>query len=380
VNDIFLSYAREDVQIAKSLAAALEKQGWSVFWDRASIFAGQDFDLVIETEIESAKCMIVLWSAASKKSDYVRDEARLGKEKGMLVPVLIASTSPPLGFGSIHSEDFSNWNGATDSVEFTKLKAAVVRLLKSENANSQTANNAVNQPESFNSPATNSIILPEMLNIPAGRFLMGSNTSIDDEIPVHLVTLPSFNLGKYPVTFAEYDRYAEAVNVSKPEDQGWGRGKRPVIDVSWNDAVAYCQWLTAQTGKTYRLPSEAEWEYACQAGTTTDYYWGAEDAKAYAWFNENSQDKTQPVVEKKSNAFGLYDMSGNVWEWVQDNWHESYEGAPEDGSAWKSAANAPRVVRGGSWGGRLHKLRSARRGWSDPDNRSDNLGFRLAQD
>ena len=151
--------------------------------------------------------------------------------------------------------------------------------------------------------------------------------------------------------------------------------------VSYDDALAYIAWLNQTSGKNYRLTSEAEWEYACRAGTTSQHYWGEGDAKDYAWFADNSGDKTHPVGQKKPNAFGLYDMSGNVWEWVQDNWHENYQGAPDNGSAWETAgADAPRVVRGGSWYSPLHNLRSAQRNGSNPVNRNNSLGFRLAQD
>ena len=182
--------------------------------------------------------------------------------------------------------------------------------------------------------------IPEMIEIPSGSFQMGSDNGYADENPVHLVALPSFKLGKYPVTFAEYDYYAAAAGISKPDDNGWGRGQRPVVNVSWQDAIAYCQWLTTQTGKDYRLPSEAEWEYACRSGI-------------------------------------LYDMSGNVWEWVQDKLHDNYQGAPGGGSVWIAAAGAPRVVRGGSYINELRNLRSALRSRDFPVLRNFNLGFRL---
>ena len=185
------------------------------------------------------------------------------------------------------------------------------------------------------------------------------------------------------MTFDEYDLFAEASGKPRPGDEGWGRGKRPVINVSWEDAVAYAQWLSTVTGKPFRLPTEAEWEYAARAGTTSDFYWGQGEAKDFAWFNENSNNKTQPVGEKKPNAFGLYDMSGNVWEWVQDCWHDNYDQAPGDGSAWQGQNNGDcsrRVLRGGSWDNEPDWLRSAYRGRNYPGYRNYDIGFRLAQD
>jgi formylglycine-generating enzyme required for sulfatase activity len=218
---------------------------------------------------------------------------------------------------------------------------------------------------------------PEMVVIPAGSFTMG------DEIygPPHNVTIAKpFAMGKYEVTFEDYDRFANAVSRQLPDDAGWGRGKQPVIYVSWDDAVAYAQWLSDQTGKRYRLPSEAEWEYACRSGGRQEEYCGGNDPEALAWYEDNSGGTTHPVGQKSSNGLGLHDMSGNVWEWVQDCWNDSYNGAPGDGSAWTSGDCSQLVGRGGSWGSLPAGLRSASRFWSFSVSRYDNLGFRLVQD
>ena len=228
---------------------------------------------------------------------------------------------------------------------------------------------------------------PAMVIIPAGQFQMGDLNGVGykSEQPVHQVTINySFAIGKYEVTFAEYYAFANATNRSLPDDWGWGRGNRPVIEVNWDDAQAYAAWLSEETGKRYRLPSEAEWEYAARAGTTTNYFWGDAIGNNRAncagcgsqW--DNSQ--TAPVGSFQPNQFGLYDTHGNVWEWVEDCWHGSYEGAPTDGSAWTSGSCNTRVLRGGSWYGRPWILRSAIRYRYNPDFRSYNSGFRLAQD
>jgi len=191
---------------------------------------------------------------------------------------------------------------------------------------------------------------PELVWIPSGTFQMGNN-EIEDEKPVHPVTVKSFALGKYEVTFDEYDKFCEATAREKPSDEGWGRGKRPVINVTWDDAKAYTKWLSDQTGKNYRLPTESQWEYACRAGNAGKYAFGddANQLGNYGWYDKNSEEKTHPVGEKKPNAFGLYDMHGNVWEWLEDVWHTNYEGAPSDGSAWTSGGDSKNLLRGGSW-------------------------------
>ena len=196
-----------------------------------------------------------------------------------------------------------------------------------------------------------------------------------------------FAIGRYEVTFDDYHRFAKSTGKSLPSDRDWGRGKRPVINVSWQDALEYATWLSDQTGKRYRLPTEAEWEYAARAGTETKYYWGNNLIKGMAncdgcgsqWDNK----QTAPVGSFKPNNFGLYDTAGNVWEWVQDCSHENYTGAPTDGSAWLERGGGDcgqRVIRGGSWYNIPVFLRSSNRDWSHADYRSYNIGFRLAQD
>ncbi len=229
-------------------------------------------------------------------------------------------------------------------------------------------------------------ILPEMVMIPGGSFRMGCVSGLncqDDEKPVHEVRVASFELSKYEVTFEEYDRFTAATGGRSPNDKGWGRGRRPVIYVLWIDAVAYTKWLSEQTGERYRLPSEAEWEYAARAGSTTKYGWGNDighnrancDGCGSQWDDE----KTAPVGSFNPNAFGLHDMHGNLWEWVQDCWNDSYQGAPADGTAWTIGDCERRVLRGGSWGFRPGYLRAAFRSRVTTGGRSYGFGFRVAR-
>ena len=228
---------------------------------------------------------------------------------------------------------------------------------------------------------------PEMVVIPAGSFWMGCVSGIDcddDEKPVHSVRIESFEMSKYEVTFEEYDRFTNATGRERADDEGWGRGRRPVINVSWYDAAAYAAWLSSRTGKTYRLPSEAEWEYAARAGTTTQYSWGNDigvnRANCKGCGSQWDNKQPAPVGSFSANSWGLHDLHGNVYEWVQDCWNNSYEDAPDDGSAWKSGDCNIHVVRGGWWRSHPSVLRSACRGGSD-GARDDyfDLGFRVVR-
>ncbi|MGB6537562.1 MAG: SUMF1/EgtB/PvdO family nonheme iron enzyme [Xanthobacteraceae bacterium] len=231
---------------------------------------------------------------------------------------------------------------------------------------------------------------PQMIVVPAGSFTMGGTTNFEQ--PQHTVTFAKpFAVSKYELTFADWDACvaARGCNGYKPTDGGWGRGQQPVINVNWDDAQAYVAWLSLVTGKTYRLLTEAEYEYAMRAGTTTTYPWGDDiklngqamadcDGCGSKWDNQ----QTAPVGSFYPNEFGLYDMVGNVIEWNEDCVHKNYNGAPIDGSAWLAAnggACTNRILRGGSWGGTPDLLRSALRSKSPTDTRVDFFGFRVGR-
>lgn len=231
---------------------------------------------------------------------------------------------------------------------------------------------------------------PELVVIPPGEFLMGSPQTetgrFGDEGPQHPVMIGyPLAVGRYPVTFAEWDAALAAggCNGYSPNDRRLGRGRRPVINVSWKDAQAYVAWLVQRTGKPYRLLSEAEWEYACRSGTTTARHWGDGIDSGHANYDDSGIGKTTEVGQYPANDFGLYDMLGNVWEWVEDVWRDRYVGAPVDGSAWTnglgSKSDSHRVVRGGSWLKGSRFLRSAFRIENRPDYRGSSIGFRVAR-
>ena len=226
---------------------------------------------------------------------------------------------------------------------------------------------------------------PEMVRIPPGKFLMGSEED-SSERPVHEVTINyAFEISKYEVTFDEYDVFANETKRGLPSSS-WGRGKMPVINVSFDDAQAYVQWLSKKTGKKYRLPTEAEWEYAARAGTQTRYWWGDDiginNANCRDCGSQWDNQQTAPVGSFKPNAFGLHDTAGNVWEWTQDCWHANYDNAPTDGAAWLNQNGGEcnrRVVRGGSWLILPQFLRSAFRIWLNSDFAFIDHGFRIAR-
>jgi len=230
---------------------------------------------------------------------------------------------------------------------------------------------------------------PEMVVIPAGSFVMGSpvgETGRDpDEGPLRTVAVRSFAAGKFELTFEQWDGCVNARGCShRPSDQGWGRGNRPVINVSWDDAQQYVKWLSGKTGQTYRLLSEAEWEYAARAGTDSAYPSGLRMrsgvANCHQCGSQWDDKQTASVGQFAANTFGLHDMAGNVWEWIQDTWHSDYNGAPVDGSAWNEGGDTSRrVLRGGSFGDFVPSLRSASR-WAKPPNlQTFIVGFRIAR-
>jgi formylglycine-generating enzyme required for sulfatase activity len=229
---------------------------------------------------------------------------------------------------------------------------------------------------------------PKMVIIPLGNFDMGSSNGETNERPVHRVTFSSaFAIGNTEVTQGQW----KAIMGDNPSNFTLCGDDCPVEQVSWDDAQAFIQKLNAKTGKQYRLPSEAEWEYACRAGVQQEYC-GGDNLDIVGWYGAsiagwegpsqrasgNSSMTANPVGRKQANAFGLYDMSGNVWEWVEDSYHENYNGAPTDGSAWQGDS-AKRMLRGGSWFYGPPYARSARRLMDDHALRNDSVGFRLAR-
>ena len=252
-------------------------------------------------------------------------------------------------------------------------------------------------PAPSSEPKTIVALVSEMVRVQGGCFWMGSPGSEPDRVsnePRHQVCVDAFSMGKFEVTFAEYDRFAEATGRKKPGDEGWGRGRRPVIHVTREDATAYARWLSKETGSSYRLPTEAEWEYAARGGTTTSRYWGNDPTDACTYANVADQTvreeypgwmtlhdcrdghaRTSPVGSYRANGHGLHDVLGNVWEWTC-----SLEDGNYSGWEMRCTSSGSGIRRGGSWRDKPKDVRSAARGPASGDAWRNDLGFRLARD
>ncbi|HKJ53443.1 MAG TPA: SUMF1/EgtB/PvdO family nonheme iron enzyme [Gammaproteobacteria bacterium] len=227
---------------------------------------------------------------------------------------------------------------------------------------------------------------PTMIKLPGGRYRMGGASAIigPDETPRHDVTVPAFMVSVYEITFAEYYQFAQATGRKKPPSNGLDIKSHPVVDVSWDDALAYTRWLSKQTGKRYRLLSEAEWEYAARGGTTTSFWWGTKagtgNAHCFDCKSEYNTSKPAKVGTYKPNQFGLYDTAGNVYEWVHDCYHRDYKDAPVDGSVWEGGDCEVRVVRGGAYRSPANSMRVENRETFKSDKGQYNVGIRVARD
>lgn len=437
---IFISYRREDAagwagRLADDLRRAFPAH--EVFFDIASIDIGEDFVEALQRSLAACSVVLVLigprWLSASGAAggrrlddphDWVQLEvAESLKRSGLrVIPVLLggarvpeATDLPkalrPLSRRNAHEISDKRWD-----YDVTQLVAALGRNLSPTiskapaiESESKSEVAASGRPESV--PGTvfqDGNDFPEMIVIPAGEFSMGSPETYElanrDELPQHNVRIArAFALARYEQTVAQFARFVAETGyrteaernpkegIRQPggiiSNRSWRDpdfeqgGDHPVVAVSWNDAIAYTTWLSKRTGNTYRLPSESEWEYAARAGTTTIYPWGdAPDANhaklagfKYQWF------KTAPVGSFDPNQFGLYDMIGNVWEWVQDCWNEDYSGGPADGRAWESGDCDLRIARGGSYATDPKVARVAFRYRYGASLPASHIGFRVAR-
>ena len=295
----------------------------------------------------------------------------------------------------VHWESFEAALGAEDLNE----AAGILDQVRDLNPEAPGLTNGEQRMAEARQTALEREFAGEMVSIPGGTFRMGdlSGDGDDDELLVHTVTVPAFRMGKYEVTFSQWDSCVADGGCGGyyPDDEGWGRGNRPVINVSWDDAQLFIGWLNSKTSGKFRLPSEAEWEYATRAGSTTKYHFGnaesqlcryanhADSSTDYSNINEACSDgvgkRTSAVGRYQPNSYGLYDMHGNVWEWVQDCYNNSYVGAPGDGRTWASGDCGLHVRRGGSWYNGPGDVRSANRYRNARSERGSVFGFRLAQ-
>jgi hypothetical protein len=380
---VFLSHVREDAARVERLAADLKARGIETWIDRHKIKPGQRWQKAIEDAIRSGAFFVACFSHAysTRNRTYMNEELHIAVEEVRLrpaktswfIPVRLDDceipalpVSPNVTLRSFQWVDMFDWEEG-------------VQRLAEEIAPPRPPEDLFERFSVFRD--IDRPWCPEMVVLPPGEFMMGrpeGEEAYGNERPQHLVKINYWlAVGRYPITFDEYDHFTEAMERELPSDDGWGRGRRPVINITWHDAKAYVQWLEFQTDHPYRLLSEAEWEYACRAGTTTRYWWGDEITPEQANYGENIG-RTSEVGTYPANSWGLYDMHGNVWEWVEDRWHDTYHGAPDDGSAWTTGSRSV-VQRGGSWQHEPIHLRSASRTSESPRIPEAASGFRVAR-
>lgn len=442
--DVFISYARTERARAETIKANLERLGLSVFLDIDGLDGGDVFPDVLDREVKAAGAVLALWSPHALARPWIKQECLIGLKRKVLIPLALeplGELDVPVAFEGLHHIDFTGFHGDIAGADWRRLVRSLARtlgrpdLLKAEATDAPAANEGgrgmldagperrrdvralrtaagmgilllaiggvwlawelelLRLASSFEdrieaSPAVGEtfrdcVECPEMVVIPAGTFVMGSPASETGrralEGPRRSVSIAAFAAGKFEVTWEEWNACVAAGGCGgyRPDDADWGQGRRPVINVSWADAQGYVRWLSERTGRPYRLFTEAEWEYAARAGSTTTYMTG--DQLPSGWANHSST-STQPVGSYYGNVFGLHDMIGNVWEWVQDCFAESYASAPQDGSAVVAGDCNRRVLRGGSYADDAPSLRSAHRGANGPALRYANYGFRIARD
>lgn len=413
---IFINYRREDTDdwahtVATRLIAEFGRDAVFIDVDQ-DLPPGLDYRREIETAVSACDLMISVigrdWRRTLEERrsahegggrlDLVRVEIAkaLGREIPV-IPLLVDRTAMPTSadlpaeIAELAYRESRGLRLVSQQEDLDRLVAGVKLLFERDGGGADPAPapapvaappSPIYEPLSiFRDPLRSGGEGPEMVVIPAGKFLMGSpeGEGRDNERPQHEVTLAKpFALGRFAVTFEEYDAFSAASGAKKPDDEGWGRGRRPVINVYCEDVQAYCAWLARESDAEYRLPSEAEWEYACRAGTTTAYSTGEAISHDQANFDFQSR-KTMTVDAYPPNPWGLAQMHGNVGEWCADAWTDHYRGAPSDGLAWMSGEISVAVLRGGSWSNEPEDLRSAYRFRSRRDDRDNDIGFRVAR-
>jgi len=428
--NIFLSYKKEDFEIADRLVAALRKEGMSVWWDDG-LTPKAAWDEEIEREISDASTVVVLWSPRSVSSEWVRREAHFAQERGKLVPVIVEATSIPLAFTLNQTVNLAGWDGKGENRQWRKLLTWITDLVATKPGNAnilQTAGAAPPNPfrdavaymasgdpivdgalVNASTPAGTAFRdgeqLPVMRIVPKGSFLLGATADDSDhesyEVPQRRVEIPApFAIGVFPILLSEYQNIIGSAAptpgppASSPRRRWFGKHKVdtapvrvaipnplnprvPITRICFDEAQSFVERLASATGENYRIPSEAEWEYACRAGTRTRYHYGDTIDSTKAAFG-----LTAGPVEPGSfpaNAFGLYDMHGNVREWAADLWHDSYELTPSDGRPATEGHASMRLVRGGGWSDNAALLRSAARMRATQSIRADVIGFRVVR-
>ncbi|WP_419547878.1 SUMF1/EgtB/PvdO family nonheme iron enzyme [Microcystis sp.] len=439
---IFLAHASEDKPAVLALHERLKQAGYKPWLDKKDLIPGQNWRSVIPKAIANSQLFIACLSQRSiAKQGFVQREFKMALNQYAdrppnsiyLIPLRLDECDIP----DLRQEEYGlnlrdlHWLDYWEEDGFEQLERAITHQFNPEpeepkkpvivtpplsvfnfeivrvNAKGEQINKESKQSQYFREDLGNGITL-EMVAIPGGTFTMGSPAnekySFDDERPQHEVNVPPFFMGKYPITQAQWKAIASRTDLKvdpsaslrvnldlnpayfkdRPDSD-----RRPVEQVNWYDAVEFCARLSKLTGREYRLPSEAEWEYACRAGTTTPFYFGETITGELANYNASNtyadeykgeyRQQTTPVGQFPPNAFGLYDMHGNVWEWCADTWHDNYDGAPTDGSVWtENGDDNCSLPRGGSWYYNPGNCRSAYRSYNNRrGNDSNSNGFRV---
>jgi formylglycine-generating enzyme required for sulfatase activity len=429
VADIFLSYKKEDFEIADRLVSSLRQEAMSVWWDD-SLTPSSSWDESIEHEISAASAVIVLWSSRSVSSEWVRREAHYAQDRGKLVPVMVEAAPIPIAFTLNQTVNLENWDGNRENRQWRKLLIWITDLVSTKpgNANIPEALGAA-KPNRFRDavaylPSGEPVVdgalvnastpaatlfrdgerFPVMRIVPKGSFLLGATLDDPDhdsyDVAQKRIDIPApFAIGVFPLLVSEYQNIVGSVTApaSPPPapSRGWfglhktavaqpavaapapSNPRLPITGVSFDDAQEFVLRLSAATNENYRIPSEAEWEYACRAGSRTRYCFGDRIDPTRAAFGL-AAGPTEPG-HFPPNAFGLYDMHGNVREWTADLWHDSYDLTPSDGRPATEGHSSMRLVRGGGWSDNAARLRSAARMRATQSIRADVIGFRVVR-
>jgi formylglycine-generating enzyme required for sulfatase activity len=428
--DIFLSYKKEDFARAEKIELALRGHGLSVWWDDA-LTPRESWDTTIETQLNLAGAVVVLWSTLSVGSDWVRREAHFGQDRNKLIPVLLDNCSIPIAFTLNQAISLVNWDGDVQNRQFRKLLVWIADLCSTKPGEANLPGNLVAAAGNRfldaigNLPTGEPFFEGDLINIssPAGTlfrdgpglpimrvlakstFLLGAvdtdpNRTAYETPQIRVEIQNPFALGIYTVCVKEFEAItpsAAAQPVAAQQQSSWHTwfhksspapatipavsqpvdDALPVTSVDFNQAQAYVTELSKKTGKNYRIPSEAEWEFACRAGTSSPYCWGWSIESTQAAYNRASGPVKAGTFPP--NAFGMFDMHGNVREWVTDRWHDCYDQTPPDARPALAGHSSMRVVRGGGWGDPPEALRSSSRQRATESQSTNMIGFRIAR-